>query len=287
MLQRVIADNKSDAGDVVPGTEANSGTIILDEIENVDPERKPDVLAILNVGFERGGEVPRCERAGDSFVNRRFAVYCPKVIAGIKTLPRTLHTRVLQIQMPKRKPTEYIENFEPDRLAPWAGRLRDDQAIFALRNAVNVAEMYQGRSELLPSAAGGGDRPSLDDRLRDILAPLYAIAAVIDHEAGSLVATQALDRFAAAQAGLRQSDAFEDDFALGVHALVDWAAPQWDRGKVLITVEKSMSVFKAAGIDGADVRQRPSSFCESSEVSTNRSGGRAGRRVATCSTKRI
>jgi hypothetical protein len=61
--------------------EANAETMILDEIEGLDPERKGDVIAILNAGFERGGSVPRSIPQGDKWKTYRFNVYCPKAIS--------------------------------------------------------------------------------------------------------------------------------------------------------------------------------------------------------------
>lgn len=218
------------------------------------------MIALLNFGFERGGEVPRCERIGDAFITRRFAVYCPKAIAGINSLPRTLHTRVFQIQMPKRKHDEQIDEFEPDRLNEWAERTRDDHAIFALRNAGKVAEMYERRSKLFPRSDKEDGRPVTDDRLRDILAPLYAIAAVIDREAGCPVATPGLDQFAEVQAGLRHSDDTEDDIAMAVHALFEWAIPRWEHGKVLMQVPEAIQLFKSAQIGWATEPARAKSL---------------------------
>jgi hypothetical protein len=231
-------------------TEANAGTMILDEIEGLDPEKKGDVISILNAGFERGGCVPRSIPTGDSWVTRRFSVYSPKAIAGISHLPHTLHTRVFQIDMPKRKASEAIQTFEPDRLAHPAEILRDDQAICALRNASRIAEMYAGRSKLVACSDASTKSP-IPDRLRDILAPLYAIAAVIDLEAGELVATPGLDGFAAIQAGSRNSDPVFEDYAIALHALFAWATPQWRNGKVLIKTREAMLLFKANEIGWA------------------------------------
>lgn len=231
-------------------TEANAGTMILDEIEGLDPEKKGDVISILNAGFERGGCVPRSIPTGDTWVTRRFSVYSPKAIAGISHLPHTLHTRVFQVDMPKRKASEPIQAFEPDRLAHPAEALRDDQAIFALRNATQIAEMYAGRSKLVACSDASAKSP-IPDRLRDILAPLYAIAAVIDLEAGALLATPGLDGFAAIQAGSRDSDPVFVDYAIALHALSAWAVPQWRNGKVLIKTQEAVLLFKANEIGWA------------------------------------
>jgi hypothetical protein len=217
--------------------------MILDEIEGLDPERKGDVIAILNAGFERGGSVPRMIPQGDKWKTRRFNVYCPKAIAGLSRLPRTLETRVFQIAMPKRKPTEKIDPFEPDRLIKWAKTMQDDQAIFALRHATQIAEVYAARSELIPTGLGA------DDRLRDILAPLYALAAIIDREAGELVATPGLDQFAAWQAHLRGSDTSADGNAVAAHALFDWWERRGSSGSVVIRTEEAVALFKSVDIE--------------------------------------
>src|SRR5438309_771787 len=79
--------------------------------------------------------------------------------------------------------------------------------------------------------------------------PLYAVAAVIDHEAGHLVATPRLDEFAAMQAGSRNSDPASDDWAVAAHALFDWATPRWQDGKVVIKTAEAIELFKSAEID--------------------------------------
>jgi hypothetical protein len=91
--------------------------------------------------------------------------------------------------MPKRKPGEKIERFQPDRLAIWAAEMRDHTAIWILRNTANIAKFYEARDQLM--RANGKQAP--DDRLADIMAPLYALAAAVDHEASRLLATPRLD----------------------------------------------------------------------------------------------
>jgi hypothetical protein len=45
--------------------EANGSTFILDEVENLDPEKKGELLGILNAGFERGAQVRRMTPRGE------------------------------------------------------------------------------------------------------------------------------------------------------------------------------------------------------------------------------
>jgi Domain of unknown function (DUF3854) len=222
--------------------EANSVTLILDEIESLDPEKKGDVLAALNAGFQRDATVTRMVPSGDGWKTQRFAIYSPKVIAGINHLPRTLHSRVFEVEMPKRKSGELVDLYQPDQLTARAARARDDQAIFALRNAAGIVEMYAAREQIVPR--------SVDDRLRDILGPLYAVAATIDADAGSLLATPELDRFAEMQAKSRQRDVGGGDYAIAARALWEWAADRWDSsGKVLIETAEAFRLFTNEGID--------------------------------------
>jgi hypothetical protein len=83
------------------------------------------------------------------------------------------------------------------------------------------------------------------------LAPLYAIAAIIDDEAGDLVATPGLDAFATLQAGSRNSDAGSEDYAIALHVVSDWAAPRWRNGKVLIKTQEAIQLFRAHEIGWA------------------------------------
>jgi hypothetical protein len=229
--------------------EANSSTLVLDEVENLDPEKKAELISLLNAGFERGGQVARMIPAADGWKRQTFDVYSPKIIAGINQIPRVLQTRVLHIEMRKKKPTEKRQSFKPDRQANRLAKIRDDSALFALRNAPTIAQMYEARDELVPTSGHEG-KTIFDDRLRDILAPIYALAAVVDHQAGDLIATLEVNRFAELQAGARNSDS-AGDYALAVHAVFEWAETRWQDGEVLIRTDEAVDVFRAAEIEWA------------------------------------
>jgi hypothetical protein len=127
--------------------------------------------------------------------------------------------------------------------------MRDDLAIFALRNAPTIAQMYDARDELVPCSGDAG-KTIFDDRLRDILAPVYALAAVVDHQAGVLVATHEVNRFADLQAGARNSDS-AGDYALAAHALLEWARTRWEDSRVVIQTNQAIEVLRAAEIEWA------------------------------------
>jgi hypothetical protein len=77
------------------------------------------------------------------------------------------------------------------------------------------------------------------------------VAAVIDHEAGNLMATPELDRFATVQAGGRQTDSASEDYAIAARALFEWASTRWHSGKVVIKTDEAIRIFKSAEIDWA------------------------------------
>lgn len=229
--------------------EANSSTFVLDELENLDPQKKAELLGILNAGFERGAYVARMASTDRGWIRKTFHVYCPKVVACLNEIPAVLETRVFRIDMKKKKHTEQIKGFEPDYFEKQAVELRDDMAIFALRNAKTIAGAYQLRAELVPRNIAQDETIVLDDRLRDILAPLYAIAEVIDNEIRTPVATRELDRFTETQVRARASSG-ECDFAIAIHALYHWAEPRWHDDKVLIKSREAFEIFRGAEVDG-------------------------------------
>src|SRR6185369_12160969 len=107
-----------------------------------------------------------------------------------------------RIEMRKRKDSEKITILRPDRLAQWTANRRDDMAIFALRNAERITSLYGRRDQLVPQQSSEGNTV-YDDRLADIFAPLYVMAATVDEQAGESMATSQLDKFLQLQAGAR------------------------------------------------------------------------------------
>jgi hypothetical protein len=230
--------------------EANCSTFILDEVEGLDPEKKGELLGILNAGFERGAKVRRMIPAGEGWSVKAFDVYGPKVIAGINQIPRPLQTRSFRTEMRKKKNTEEIKPLHPDQLGKWTSNRRDDMAIFALRNAKKIAELYHQRNNLVPQGSRDG-KIIFDDRLRDIFAPLYVLADLVDEQAGELVATPRVYDFLKLQAGARDAEG-AGDYVLAAHAVWNWAEEKWDgNGKALIQTHEAKTLFAEAEIDWA------------------------------------
>jgi Protein of unknown function (DUF3631) len=98
-----------------------------------------ELRGVLNSGHRQGGSVVRV--TGDDLEPRQFATFSPCAIALIGTLPSTLADRSIIIDLNRRRPTERVESYRPDRaahlddLARQAARWARDNAI-----AVGAAE---------------------------------------------------------------------------------------------------------------------------------------------------
>ena len=159
------------------GPARNGGTLLLDEVEGLkgDQERYAGLLAVLNDGYKRGGEVTRMEKHGDTLVPVKFPTYCPGVLAGISKLAETLEDRGIPIFMTRRLPKDPLERFSPRRLAQEIQAMRDDCYVWALNRAEDLAELYEGEESL--------NIASLDDRALELWEPLLTIADIVDQEA--------------------------------------------------------------------------------------------------------
>ncbi len=144
----------------------------------------------------------------------------------------------------KRKPRQKrFARFSIKRLHRELQALRDRLLLWALGHAPDVAALYNVEDELpLPAA--------LDDRARDILEPLFAIAGVIDAQAGDSATTDALTKAAEALGGARDADEAEDE-TIGrvVEVLVRLVAERAPAGeKVLLTSAEAVERFKDGGL---------------------------------------
>src|SRR3989338_8965516 len=83
--------------------DANSSTCCIDEVEGISQGKDDEtrsVLSLLNSGYKLGGGDLKCElNAKKQYTPVWFDGYCPKVLAGIKTLDHTLATRCIPILM--------------------------------------------------------------------------------------------------------------------------------------------------------------------------------------------
>ncbi|MBR0861204.1 DUF3631 domain-containing protein [Bradyrhizobium sp. YCK136] len=107
-------------------------SLLIDEADTFLAENQ-ELRGVLNSGHRQGGSVVRV--TGDDLEPRQFATFGPCAIALIGTLPSTLADRSIIIELNRRRPTERVESYRPDRaghldqLARRAARWARDHAI--------------------------------------------------------------------------------------------------------------------------------------------------------------
>ena len=153
-------------------------TLILDEVENLTSKEKPDMVGLINGGFQKGSTVTRMEPRGKEWVSVSFNAYSPKVLAGIKPVSDTIEDRSFKLLMVRKSPGETVKRFNFRQREYELQLLRDDLYIFGWNHGPDVIELYDGATRNIPEMDG------LDDRQKDILEPLACINLIIDDQAG-------------------------------------------------------------------------------------------------------
>ena len=183
---------------------AETPTLLLDESDAAfkgDREYAETLRGVLNAGFRRGGVASLCVSRGKGFDYEDFAVFGPKAIAGIGTLPDTVADRAIPIELRRRRPSEKVERFRIRKAGPDAVSIYD--AVRAWAEA-NLDALATAEPEL---------PDELDDRAQDIMEPLFAIA----DEAGG----EWPERARRAAVALLTGDEREESESLGVRLLRD------------------------------------------------------------------
>jgi hypothetical protein len=150
---------------------AIGGTLLLDEVDNLDPQKKSEVIAILNSYNSNGVVLRAVAGKKKDFTLGKFHTYCPKVIAGINNLTTTLQDRCIKIYLHRKKQSEKVERFMPGAFEGQEG-LRNQLYAWSIQDALRIIEAYE-HLDLL------GVPGVIDDRGKDILEPLFAIASVL------------------------------------------------------------------------------------------------------------
>lgn len=227
------------------GPSKNGGTLILDEIEMLgsqDQDTYGGILAVLNDGFQRGGEVTRIEKRGEKFIEVKYPTYAPRVLAGLKRMAETLEDRSITITMQRKRRDHNTDRFSPRRLRADTQALKDRCYGWALTYAIDAVALYEDGT--FPELA------ALDDRARDLWEPLMTIADLADQEqlnAGKPTGYAArLKAVAAYLCQVREEG--EDETANLVQALLailsDHGTPEWD-----IQPKELFPLVQAKGFD--------------------------------------
>jgi hypothetical protein len=140
--------------------EAAQPTCLLDEAD-LYLKNNPEVTSIINAGHKRGATAIRC--VGNDFIPKEFKVYAPLVIAGIGDQADTIESRSIKIELQRKKKSEVLESFRPDRVGDVIAR---KCARWAQENAL---------------ALGGSDPETegLYNRTADNWRPLFAVADLL------------------------------------------------------------------------------------------------------------
>jgi hypothetical protein len=150
--------------------EQDAPTLLLDEYDAVwgtKTDGREALRAVFDVGYRRGGTVPRCTGEGLNMTVSNFNVFAPKMLAGIAgRLPRAIATRSIPVRLRRRKKTEPVDRFRDREARALLYPLRDRMAAWAEL----VADELGDASPELPWA--------LTDRQQDCWEPLLAIADV-------------------------------------------------------------------------------------------------------------
>jgi Protein of unknown function (DUF3631) len=164
----LLTMNVSDAA-LFRTIDSRQPTVFFDEVDSVfNPKarergHRSDLAALLNAGYRRGEVVLRMG-GGNNTQLEQFAVFCPKALAGLGTLPPTLASRCIRIEMKRRRADEPVEDFFPADLTDETGELRSQLKTWAKASLETLKAARPGRVD------------GLRDRSNEVWRPLLAIA---------------------------------------------------------------------------------------------------------------
>lgn len=203
--------------------QAKAPTLLIDEQEGLNnskaaKETKADLMGILKSGYKAGAKVARQDMDRKE-VTRYFDVYSPKALAAIELFEDVLENRAILTYM-TRKPATVTTVDDGAIIA------RDRQEFGPLRDSLYLLLMAHA-----PTVLQVSERVRIDhrNRMRELLLPLYTMAALVDLSRGEGRATLAmLDIAANHKATLREDRDRLSPEAILREALHMLAAEAWD-----------------------------------------------------------
>lgn len=168
-LLRILVRRPAFASNITPAAmfrtiDSRTPTLLIDEADTFLDSRS-EIRNILNAGHTRSTAfVYRCEV--ENFEPRRFATFCPKVIAQIGSLPGTIVDRAICVLMVRKDATDRISKFRDSQMIAQSLPLRQQ----LVRWTNDVTSEVANREPLIPE--------QLHDRAQDNWRPLLAIADV-------------------------------------------------------------------------------------------------------------
>lgn len=180
-------------------------TCLLDEIDAAfksGDDYSEALRGILNCGFQDGNPASLCVGQGAKMEMVDFPVFCPKVLAGIGTLPDTVGDRSIPIRLKRQSQAmgRKVERFRLRDVRPQAKPIRDGVTKWACSHKAVLA------------AARPAFPIGLTDRQEDVCEPLLAIADAAGGDWPSIARQALVTVFGGAEA---------DDESTGVKLLGD------------------------------------------------------------------
>lgn len=146
-----------------------SPTVVIDEAEVLSGvgDTAKALRAVLHAGCAPDDAILRC--APNTFELERFSPWCPKIFCAIGSLPRTLRSRTIGIDMQRKRAGEKTKAFIRAKVKAELTALRGEIAVWVQAHEAEILRAY----ESLPDESFG-------DRGAENFAPLEAILAVAD-----------------------------------------------------------------------------------------------------------
>ncbi len=167
-------------------------TMLLDEVDAIfnpkTADRYEGLRALLNNGHRRGAKVPRC--IGTTAKIAEFNTFCPKVLAGIGTLPDTVADRAIPIRLERKTSQDPTAPFKRRQVKPDADALRKRVEQWVKKHAAGIAtaepdmpnqlndRMQEGCEALVAIA----DMLRCGKQAREALVALFAVERLDDQE---------------------------------------------------------------------------------------------------------
>jgi hypothetical protein len=153
--------------------EAAHPVLLLDEVDRFLTKKDSDIIGILNAGYKKSGYVLRMEEVDGKHVPRKFSPFCPKMLAGIGNLPRTLAERSIRLPLQKKKKGQKSTRLR-DRDTPEFKGIRSRALRWVNDNRGRLEEIRDHDEVQFPDALG--------DREGETWEPLLAIALLAGEE---------------------------------------------------------------------------------------------------------
>lgn len=148
--------------------EKYKGTLLIDEADFKDSELDSAIIKVLNVGYRQGGNVLRAEKVGDTYTEKAFDVFSPKILTSRRRFhDEATESRCLTYVVPNNRK---LRAGIPIQILPHSADSFREQAT-AIRNMC-LQWRFDVWRKLRPDMNVPVDLPS---RSREILVPFLSV----------------------------------------------------------------------------------------------------------------